>query len=245
MEDSVSKTFTFVYNKLGPTTQGIIAKVMCGRFTLYSSLGNIKKAFDVDTVTCGIEANYNIAPGREVYAIVRQKDNRLGKLHWGLVPPWAKDLSGASKLINARAETLQEKPSFKRAFKERRCLIPADGFYEWKEKQPWYCAPVTGTLFGFAGLWETWKGNDKAVYRSCTIITTEASESIREIHDRMPVILNPETIKEWLNPATKEYEKLSMILKDGRVTKIRTYPISKFVDSPKNNSPRCIKPISD
>lgn len=245
MENSISETFTFIYNELGPITQGIILTAMCGRFTLYSSLNNLKKVFNIDTVTCEIKASYNVAPGHEVYAIIRRNDNRLGKLHWGLVPSWAKDLSGASRLINARAETLLEKPSFKRALGKRRCLIIADGFYEWKEKQPWYCLPVAGSLFGFAGLWETWKGNNKSAYHSCTIITTEANESIKEIHDRMPVILKPETIKEWLNPATQEDEKLSMILKHGHVTRIRTYQVSKFVDSPKNNGPRCIKPISD
>ena len=168
---------------------------MCGRFTLYSSLSKLKKVFDVDTVTCEIKASYNVAPGNEVCAIIWQKDNRLGKLHWGLVPSWAKDLSGASRLINARAETLQEKPSFRKALEKRRCIIIAVGFYEWKEGHPWYCTPITGSLFGFAGLWETWKGSDKSVYHSCTIITTEASESIKEIHDRMPVILKPEIIK--------------------------------------------------
>lgn len=237
---------------MGPITQGIIAKeAMCGRFTLYSSLSNLKKVFDIDTVTCEIKASYNVAPGHEVYVIIRgsichtplkQNDNRLGKLHWGLVPSWAKDLSGASGLINARAETLQEKPSFKRALKKRRCLIIADGFYEWKEKQPWYCTPAAGSLFGFAGLWETWKGDDKLAYHSCTIITTEASESINKIHDRMPVILRPEIIKEWLNPLTCEYKELGMILKHGYVKEIRTCPVSKFVNSPKNNAPRCIRP---
>ncbi|MEA1971455.1 MAG: SOS response-associated peptidase [Thermodesulfobacteriota bacterium] len=244
MEDRVSTSLPFLYNRLGPVTQGIVT-AMCGRFTLYSSVSNLKKVFDIDTVTCEMEASYNIAPGNEIYAIIRGQDNRLGKLHWGLVPPWAKDLSGASGLINARAETLQEKPSFRKAFKERRCLIPADGFYEWREKQPWYCTPATGTLFGFAGLWETWKGKDQSVYHSCTIITTEASESVKGIHDRMPVIFKPEVIKEWLDPANKNYDNLNMILEQGRVTEVKTYPVAKLVDSPRNNDPRCIKPVSD
>ena len=223
--------------------KGVIV-TMCGRFTLYSSLNDLKKAFDIDTVTCEIKASYNIAPGHEIYAIIRRNDNRLGKLHWGLVPPWAKDLSGASRLINARAETLQEKPSFKKALEKKRCLIIANGFYEWKEKQPWYCTPAAGGLFGFAGLWETWKG-DELAYHSCTIITTKASEAINEIHDRMPVILKPELIKEWLNPAIYEYKELGMILKHGYVKKIKSYPVSKVVNSPKNNDPRCIRPVSD
>jgi len=218
---------------------------MCGRFTLYSSLRNIKTVFGVGTVTGELESSYNIAPDDEVYAIVRGKDTRLGTLRWGLVPPWAKDLAMASKMINARAETLGEKPSFKRAFRERRCIIPANGFYEWKDRQPWYCTPDTDTLFGFAGLWETWHGDGDFPYHSCTIVTTAASESMRAIHDRMPVILTPEATEEWLDPATKDYEKLNSIITNGRVTKVRSYPVSKFVDSPRNNGPRCIQPASD
>jgi len=215
---------------------------MCGRFTLYSPVNTLKKTFDIDTVTSEVTASYNIAPGDEIYAVVRGSDNRLGKLHWGLVPRWAKDLSRASGLINARAETLQEKPSFKRAFKERRCLIPADGFYEWKERQPWYCTSPAGSLFGFAGLWETWKGEGESLYHSCAIITTTASESMRQIHDRMPVILKPAAIKEWLNPANRDYDTLHSILEDNRVTTIRSYPVAKRVDSPTNNDPGCIQP---
>lgn len=137
---------------------------MCGRFTLYSSISDIKKAFAVDTVTGEMKPSFNIAPGDEIYAVIQHEEKRMGKLHWGLVPPWAKNPSEASGLINARVETLHEKPSFKRAFQRRRCLIPANGFYEWKDKQPWYCTPATGSLFGFAGLWETWNGSDEAQY---------------------------------------------------------------------------------
>ena len=218
---------------------------MCGRFTLYSSLGDLKKAFAVGAMIGEMKPSYNIAPGDEIVVIIRQKENRMGKLHWGLVPSWAKDPSRASGFINARAETLQEKASFRGAFQKRRCLIPADGFYEWKEKQPWYCPPAAGKLFGFAGLWETWRGKDNSVYHSCTIITAEAGESMREIHDRMPVILKPESIEEWLDPAVAEYEKLNMILKHGRVTGVKSYPVSRFFDSPLNNGPRCIQPVSD
>ena len=217
---------------------------MCGRFTLYSSLNHVKKVFGVDTVTDEMQPSYNIAPGDEVCAIIRQGNTRLGKLRWGLVPPWAKDLPRRPTLINARVETLAEKPSFKRAFRERRCLIPADGFYEWKDRQPWYCAPAADTLFGFAGLWETWKGADQAPYHSCAIITTEAGGSMREIHDRMPVILTPEAMEAWLDPQTTDPAALRAILTDGRVTTVKTYPVSKFVDSPGNNDPRCIEPVS-
>ena len=218
---------------------------MCGRFALHSSPRKIEQAFGVEAVTGEMKPSYNIAPGDEVCAIIRQENTRMGKLRWGLVPPWAKELPRASGLINARAETLADKPSFKRAFRERRCLIPADGFYEWKDRQPWYCAPAGDTLFGFAGLWETWRGTDQDPYHSCTIITAEASKSMRAIHDRMPVILTPEAIEKWLDPATTDPDTLRAILTDGRITKIRTYPVSKFVDSPRNNDPRCIEPIAD
>jgi len=217
---------------------------MCGRFALHSSPKKIKEDFGIGAVTGEMKPSYNIAPGDEVCAIIRQENIRLGQLRWGLIPPWAKDLPRASKLINARAETLADRPSFKRAFRERRCLIPADGFYEWKDRQPWYCAPIADTLFAFAGLWETWRGTDQAPYHSCTIITAGAGESMRAIHDRMPVILTPEAIEAWLDPATTDPSTLRAILTDGRVTTVRTYPVSKFVDSPANNDPRCIEPVS-
>lgn len=218
---------------------------MCGRFSLYSSLNDVQKVFAVDVVIGEMKPSYNIAPGNEVVAIIRQNEKRMGKLHWGLVPSWAKEPSKASGFINARVETLQEKPSFRRAFQKRRCVIPADGFYEWQEKQPWYCTPVAGRLFGFAGIWETWGKNDAIAYHSCAIITAEADESMREIHDRMPLILKPEAIDEWLNPAITDYERLAMILVDGRESQVRSYRVSRFVDSPRNNDPRCVKPASD
>jgi putative SOS response-associated peptidase YedK len=196
---------------------------MCGRFALYSSISDLKKAFAVDAVTGEMKPGYNIAPSDEIYAIIQQKERRMEKLHWGLVPAWAKNPSLTSGLINARVETLHEKPSFKRAFQKRRCLIPANGFYEWKDKQPWYFIPAKGNLFGFAGLWETWKGSGEAVYNSCAIITTEASESMQKIHDRMPLILKPEAIDEWLNPAIEGYDRLNMILKNGREPEVKPY----------------------
>ncbi len=219
---------------------------MCGRFTLYSSLGDLKKVFAFDAAIDKMSPSYNIAPGDEIAAIIRQKDTRLGKLHWGLVPPWAK--TRTSRLINARVETLEKRPSFKRAFQKKRCVIPADGFYEWKEGQPWYCLPADGKPFAFAGLWETWKEEGHApAYHSCTIITAESEGALREIHDRMPLILHAEAIGEWLNQAIDEHAKLHRILKDGRVgaAGIKSYPVSRFVDSPKNNDPRCIRPLSE
>lgn len=166
---------------------------MCGRFAQYSGLDSLKKSFQLDEITCDVTPSYNIAPLQPILAVIRHDGNRLGRLHWGLVPSWAKDRTMAAKLINARAETLADKPSFRSAFKRCRCLILADGFYEWKadgpQKQPWYFTLSSGGPFAFAGLWDTWKGKEDAVYHSCTIITTAADESVRQVHHRMPVIL--------------------------------------------------------
>jgi putative SOS response-associated peptidase YedK len=180
---------------------------MCGRFVGFRSLHELKKTFPIDKATCEVTENYNVAPSQEVLAIIKyDKENWLEKLHWGLVPFWAKDISIGIKLINARAETIASKPSFRNAFKKRRCLIPADGFYEWKgpkgQKQPMLITLPESKPFAFAGLWETWnkKDDQDTIYKSCTIITTEASDSVREIHHRMPAILKPEMYESWLDP---------------------------------------------
>jgi putative SOS response-associated peptidase YedK len=220
---------------------------MCGRFALYSSTGQIKKAFAVDAVigaTTEITANYNIAPGNEIFAIIQQKERRMGKLHWGLVPPWAKNTTGTPQ-INARVETLHDKPSFRNAFLKKRCLIPASGFYEWKDKQPWYCTPSEGDLFGFAGIWETWMHQEVGAFHSCAIITTAASEPMRDIHDRMPFILKPEAFDAWLNPQNQDIVRLNQVLATGRRDfDVQLYPVSKYVDSPTNNDSGCIRPMA-
>ncbi len=219
---------------------------MCGRFAQYSSLSALKKTLTIDSVTCDVTSSYNIVPTQEVLTVIHHDGNRLGKLRWGLVPHWAKDVSGASKMINARAETVSEKPAFRRAFKHRRCIIPADGFYEWKRekkaKQPWYFTLPYQTPFVFAGLWETWKENDEQAYNSCTIITTEASESIRTIHHRMPVILTPEAVESWLDPLLQDSKEINDILLNGHVSEIKGFPVSEHVNSARNNDPSCIQP---
>ncbi len=155
-------------------------------------------------------------------------------------------------MINARAETVSEKPSFRNAFKKRRCLIPADGFYEWKgekgHKQPYFVTTSSDKPFAFAGLWEAWtnkESDEESVYKSCTIITTEANEPIREIHNRMPVILIPEFYEKWLNTEIKDPKELGVILKDGLIRDMQFYPVSKYVNSVKNNDPSCINPIDE
>lgn len=221
---------------------------MCGRFVQYSCLEILQQAFDIQAVTCEVTPSYNIAPTHEILSVIRHDDeNRLGKLHWGLVPSWAKDLSGASKLINARAETLMEKPSFRGAFKSRRCLVLADGYYEWKRenghKQPWCFALSSGEPFAFAGLWETWKRKDEKAYHSCTIITTSSSKSVSAIHDRMPVILPPGVYDSWLNQETSGLKQLEAIQRECHIRKMRYYPVSTGVNDVKYNNPDCIKPI--
>ncbi len=219
---------------------------MCGRFVNHNSLSKIEKTFNVDTVTCDAVENYNVAPEQEVLSVIRYSDTRLGKLHWGFVPHWSKDLSMGIRMINARSETLSEKPSFRDAFEKRRCLIVADGFYEWKgekgNKQPWYITLPEDAPFGFAGLWEIWKGGESE-YKSCTIITTDASESIKGIHHRMPVVLKPEAYDSWLDPGNHNVEELNRILKDGAVNDFKYYPVSKRVNTVRNNDEKCIAPL--
>jgi putative SOS response-associated peptidase YedK len=223
---------------------------MCGRFVGFRSLHELKKTFPIDKATCEVTENYNVAPSQEVLAIIKyENENWLEKLHWGLVPFWAKDISIGNKLINARAETIASKPSFRNAFKKRRCLIPADGFYEWigpkRQKQPVFITLPENKPFAFAGLWETWhkKDDPDTMYKSCTIITTEASDSVREIHHRMPAILTPDAYESWLDPLNQNVSELKNILQTGIVTKLKSHAVSKNVNSVKNNEPSNINPL--
>ncbi len=222
---------------------------MCGRFIGYRQLDELQQFFPIDRANCDVTANFNVAPTQEILAIYTYEgENWLDRFHWGLVPFWAKDPSIGNRMINARAETIAEKPSFKNAFKKRRCLIIADGFYEWKgtkgQKQPMLITLPDKKPFAFAGLWEIWYKNKQApAYRSCTIITTEASASIREIHHRMPVILKPEVYKDWLNPQYQNTENLKHILAVERLTELTSYPVSKQVNSARNNDLSLLDPI--
>jgi len=224
---------------------------MCGRFVQNITFKTLQQNFNIRTTDADIIPNYNIAPTQEILTIIKQdNENTLKKFHWGLVPFWAKDISVSSRMINARAETVSSKPSFRNAFKQRRCLVPANGFYEWESrkghKQPYYVSIPSGEPFAFAGLWETWtdKDNDgESIYKSCTIITTAASESILEIHQRMPAILDPHYYEKWLNVEIQDPKELEIILKNNIIYKMKYYPVSTFVNSVKNNNPNCIKPI--
>jgi len=182
---------------------------MCGRFVIFSDLDRLKEFFPIDKVSCDVTPNYNVAPTQEILSIVnREGQNWLDKFHWGLVPFWAKEISIGNKAINARAETVATTPSFRNAFKNRRCLILADGFYEWKgkkgQKQPMFLTLPEGNPFAFAGLWDQWRLSTGDPLETFTILTTQANDCVRPIHDRMPVILASEAVSSWIEPEDQD-----------------------------------------
>ena len=218
---------------------------MCGRFTRSQSVPAIAEAFSVSEVSGDLAPSYNIAPTQQVAVIVSDGVRQLLAMRWGLVPSWAKDLSIGNKMINARAETITEKASYRGAFKKRRCLVVADGFYEWQKlgdgKRPMYIRLKSGKPFGFAGLYEMWNSPEGENITTCTIVTTEANELMQPIHDRMPVIIPKEREDYWLDPATADRDSLLRLLKPYSADKMEAYPVSKLVNSPQNNSPELIK----
>lgn len=221
---------------------------MCGRFTLFSSEQELVSTFGIMN-EFSVEKRYNIAPSQQVLAIIQDgKSRRAGQLTWGLIPPWAKDKRIGSKMINARGETIAEKPSFKRAFQSRRCIIPTNGFYEWKNtnngKQPYFIFVKDEPVFAFAGIWEKWidPQSSEQIY-SCTIITTDANETVRSLHYRMPVILNKEAQQIWLNNEVFPQQQLQSLIQPNAANKIATYPVSTIVNSPKNDQKECIQKI--
>jgi putative SOS response-associated peptidase YedK len=191
---------------------------MCGRFVLLTDLRVITESFNVQNVSFEYRPGNNISPGQQIAAVVRKDDqNRLVDFRWGLIPSWAKDPSIGNRMFNARAETIAEKPSFKNAFQKRRCLIVADGFYEWQKlgkiKKPFYFSLKSGQPFGFAGLHETWTSPDNQPVNTCTIITTEPNDLLRSIHDRMPVIVSKNQEAAWVDPENHNQKELLSILK--------------------------------
>jgi putative SOS response-associated peptidase YedK len=190
---------------------------MCGLFILLTDLSLITESFNVQDVACEYRPGSRISPGQQVAAVIQDDKNRLVNFRWGLIPSWAKDPSMGNRMFNARAETLSEKPSFKNAFKKRRCLIIADGFYEWQKlgklKKPLYFSLKSGRPFGFAGLHETWVSPDHQPIHTCTIITTEPNELIKPIHDRMPVMVPKEREAFWIDPDNQNQQDLLSILK--------------------------------
>jgi len=191
---------------------------MCGRFILLTDLSIIVESFRIGEVAAEYRPGSNIAPGRQISAVIRDEDvNKLVDFRWGLIPSWAKDPSIGNRMFNARAETIAEKPSFREAFKRRRCLIVADGFYEWqkmeKGKKPFHFSLRSAGPFGFAGLYETWMSPENKPVKTCTIITIDANDLLKPIHDRMPVIVPKDKEALWMDPGVPDPRELAAILK--------------------------------
>ncbi len=221
---------------------------MCGRFSLGASATTLVAQFDLFEAPSW-SPRYNIAPTQEVIVVVKDPAtaSRQARRHrWGLIPSWAKDKAIGNQLINAQAETAATKPAFRSAFRKRRCLILADGFYEWKKegrhKQPFHISLGDGRHFAFAGLWEHWDGGDGAAIDSCTILTTTPNDLLRPLHHRMAVILAPEAYDLWLDPAIQEVERLQPLLRAYPPEGMEAYPVSRMVYNPANDDPRCIEP---
>ncbi len=216
---------------------------MCGRFTITTALDEILEHFAISNEIDQdfYQPSFNVAPSQNVLSVINDgESNRLVYFRWGLIPTWAKDKNIGYKMINARAETLTEKPSYRNAYKKRRCIIVADSFYEWKRiddktKIPMLIKLKSNELFGLAGLWETWKSNDETIH-SCTIITTKPNELVADIHDRMPVILKPQAEQTWLAPSITDTNQLNSLLIPFDTNSMEAYQVSPLVNSPKNNS---------
>lgn len=218
---------------------------MCGRYTIIAKAEEIEKRFNV-AVPETYSARYNAAPTQILPVITNESPKGLSFFHWGLIPGWAKDKSISSKLINARAETISEKASFKSALKNRRCLVIADGFYEWKRttkksKIPYRIILNSNRLFAFAGLWEEYEDENQEIVNTFTIITTNANTTVSKIHDRMPVILNQETEQEWLNASLSTEEHINL-LQPYDANKMEYHTISPLVNSVANDNPQLIAP---
>ena len=222
---------------------------MCGRFSQTQPAEAIAKTFKVGDIP-PLTPRYNIAPTQSVATIVQttaQSGRQLRMLRWGLIPSWAKDKKIGARLINARAETAAEKPSFRSAFRRRRCLVLADGFYEWQQqekeqpKQPYYCRLKNGHLLAFASLWERWQDTTGEIIESCTILTTQPNELMRSIHHRMPVILKPKDYDLWLNPQIQELELLQPLFRSYPTEEMIAYPVSKLVNKASNDQIECMQ----
>jgi putative SOS response-associated peptidase YedK len=222
---------------------------MCGRFTLTLDIVQVQDHFGLNaSPSVAFRPTYNAAPSQRLPVIINQQRDTLQFFRWGLIPHWAKDESIGNKMINARAETLAEKPSFKKLIERKRCLVVADGFYEWKKlerkKQPYRMTLRSGGPFAFAGLWENWADRETGeLQQSFSIITTDANELVREVHDRMPVILPREAEAQWLTDGQPQSHYLSL-LKPYPAEQMDKYPVGELVNSPANNSPELLERLN-
>jgi putative SOS response-associated peptidase YedK len=224
---------------------------MCGRFTLTQSPSIYADYFGVEAVkTEALASNYNVAPTDPVYAVAtRESERQLGVFRWGLIPWYAKDRKVAARHINARVETVATKASFKDSFVRKRCIVPADGFFEWEPKQgkgklPHYIHQDGGAPIGFAGLWASWKDPESGDrVRTCTILTGDPDPVVKPIHDRMPVMLAPEVWDTWLDPANEDAEDLLELLRTRPAVTLAEYAVSTLVNNVRNNVPEIIEPL--
>ncbi|SDR09911.1 SOS response-associated peptidase [Virgibacillus salinus] len=222
---------------------------MCGRYTLLADELEILNEFGIEQAIDSYQPSYNIAPGQNVLAIIHDgNEKRAGYLRWGLVPSWANDEKIGYKMINARSETAHEKPSFKKLMAQKRCLIVADSFYEWKrdgkEKQPKRIQVSDRKLFAFAGLWDKWKQEDKELF-TCTILTKEANHFMQDIHHRMPIILPENQEDEWIASGKQHPNEIHQFLQTVEAEKLNAYNVSSYVNTAKNNDDACIAPLAE
>ncbi|HEX7619626.1 MAG TPA: SOS response-associated peptidase [Anaerolineales bacterium] len=222
---------------------------MCGRYALTVGAGELQAAFPEFTFPAEGVPRYNIAPNQPILALPNDGTNHADFFVWGLIPSWAKDPSIGNRMINARAKTLAEKPAFRSAYKYHRCLIFADGFFEWqahpglKSKVPHYFRLKSGAPFAFAGLWEHWQSTDGSEVRSATIITTEPNVLMASLHNRMPVILQSNAYAQWIDSAPQAPDRLQTLLVPFPTEEMEAYPVSTLVNSPGNDSAECILPV--
>ncbi len=220
---------------------------MCGRYSLIVDLGELARRFEFDGDWDAFERRYNIAPTQDVLTVVGGEPRRGGYMRWGLIPFWAKDKSIGSRMINARAETVAEKPLFRNALRRRRCLVLADGFYEWqklgKQKRPMRIVMRSGEPFAFAGLWETWRDPQGDVIPSCAIITTSANDTLSPIHDRMPVILPRDLEDLWLDDTVNDPNALTSVLTPYDDDAMEAYEVSTLVNSARNDVPEVLERV--
>lgn len=219
---------------------------MCGRFTLTVSPDQLQAAFDLsEPPPAELGPRYNIAPTQPVALVTNQLPRKLELFKWGLIPAWAKDPKIGNSLINARGETVAEKPAFRAAFKRRRCLILADGFYEWKKdgktKTPMYIQLKDGAPFALAGLWEVWQAADGSSVPTCTIITTTPNKIMETIHDRMPVILPPKAYATWLTPGELTAAEAHALLQPFAASKMKARAVSTLVNNPRVDDVRILQ----
>jgi len=219
---------------------------MCGRYTLTVKKGTIAEEFNLQVEHLkSFSPRYNIAPSQPVLVLTSQEGKpKLKICNWGLIPSWAKDPAIGNRMINARKETIVEKPSYRAPFKNHRCLVLADGFYEWQQtgrtKIPYYIHLKSGAPFGFAGLWSHWQSKDGSEILSCTIITGEPNSLMKPIHNRMPMIIPKKEREFWLDHSRFESDKLLKILEPYPPDEMEAHPVSKMVNNPVNDLPECI-----